>query len=1252
MKQLRTSFCLLLLILWQGAFAVEFFSRKLNSDHGLPDNNVRVLAQDSRGYLWMGTPNGLYRYDGYFFTTYKHAETGNLQLLGNNHITACYALPDGRMLFAEQGGMFSVYDMEQGLFIDLPQQEKQRLYDEYRRMDVPADVENRFREVITHSGGVIKDNLGNMVVLDNTGLIWHIDRKTGETVSMRVFDEKLFPLVSSKKYKVVTSERKGLIWVSTNGCGITVYDRNNKTIDYIRQSSGLISTNFIQDMCIDKEDNIWVADEFHGVVYISTAQENVEFHQLAPQDGGLRSNQVCIMQWMPDSTLLIASTLGSIYKADREMRLSASPIMAGVDMHCVCTDKEGRLWAGTRQHGILTPEGRWLKHNEGDAASVSANNIYWMLTDREGRLWVAAENAHLDLAEQRPDGSYGFRHFFGKGFSPRVIWQDTGGTIWVGTSKGLYCFRPEKLVGDTTAYECVLTGRDLKYSVVSCLYEDRRHVLWVGTQGSGAYAIDTKTHRILNNLTIGDGLISDEVQSVIEDNRGIVWLATKRGITCYNPQTQAFSYRTDDYHPMRNYYADNCACRLTDGRLAFGTNAGVVVYSEDRGSRYEVRGARSGSELTITDVLVGGESVRPTDGKVVLAHDQNTLTVRFSTFNFRSATATRYTYRLEGYDRQWSELSTYSFASYKNLPPGKYELQVKAFDNNAAANVEQRLTIEIRRPWWLTWWAMLVYLTVATALGIVIYRHLMTVYQLRRRISIEKELTEYKLQFFTNISHEFRTPLTIIRGAMERIRRTRELPADLRQPISNMEHSTNRMLRLINQLLEFRKMQGGKLRLSLEETELVGFVKEIFENFSDLAENKRVGYTFMANVKTLTVAIDRQHVDKIVYNLLSNALKYTPARGSVSLLLRAEPGQVVIRVEDTGVGIPREKQGELFERFMQSTFSADSIGIGLHLTKALVDIHHGCIRFEENHPTGSVFIVTLPTDRSVYAAEDFISQSALEQPTVSRESGYKELPGEPLNDRRVLVVEDDADVGAFLKQTLSRYFHVEIAMDGQAALEMLEKRGADLVVSDVLMPVMDGYELTRRLRKQERTQSIPIILLTALDTDEKRLKGIRQGADAYITKPFDTELLIATASRLMEQRDRTARAAVQQTAEGVKPSAPQIIVEERDKRLLNAMNAWLGGHLSSATLSVDELAEAMGYNRSNFFKKVKSLTGQTPADYIRTLRMNRAAELLREETITVAEVCYKVGISDPHYFAKVFKQQFGISPKKYQQGKS
>ena len=1227
--------------------AVEFYSRKLNTSNGLPDDNIRSLAQDDKGFIWMGSPTGLYRYDGYFYTTYKYADTGNTRLLNNNHINRCYRLADGLMLFSEKGNMFSVFDTNSNMFVEMPISDMEKMYQQVRRHETPLHVREQFGHILDNGGNCIGDNLGNSIVLDRTGQIWFIDKKTGETIQMRVFDEQLFNVISSLKYTVQTSERTGLIWVSTNGCGITVYDRNTREEHHIRQSSGLISTDYIQDICLDTNDNLWVADEFHGVVFLNAVSKQSTARLLEPLTNGLRSNQVHVMHRVNDSLLWVANTQGSVFQVDA--RLNVRKVMEKMDVHCMTTDRSGNVWIGTRTQGLYMPDGTWLSAGSDAASSLSAKNVSALHYDADGRLWVGCEDARLDViifSGQHPV----VRHFLPANTSPKVIITDSKGYMWVGAKTGLYRFMPGQLLADSTRYVQTLATADIKYSDVTCIYEDPQGHLWVGTSGDGLYRTDdhgaTFTH-----VTMTDGLISNEIQSLYATHDGTLWVATTKGITRYRIRDGYCQYLYDERNLLRNYFAEGCVTTTADGRMAFGTNQGIVLY----GIQNRNEQARH-IEPTITDVLVNGESFGPARGEMVLAYDQNSLTFHFSTFSFSSST--RYSYLLDDYDEQWSEPSPYSFANYKNLPPGTYTLHIKAYDNNLLGTSSQTLTIVIRHPWWLTWWAFLIYFVFAIALGYAIYRQLRTVYNLRRRISIERELIEYKLLFFTNISHEFRTPLTIIRGAMERIRGVAQVPSEMRQPLSSMGKSVDRMLRLINQLLEFRKMQNGKLRLALEDTDVVAFVKDIVFDFNDMADAKHINYTFLPNVKSYQMPIDRQHVDKIVYNLLSNAIKYTPAKGTVIVRLRVEEPKLTISVEDNGVGIPPEKQAQLFQRFMQSSFSNDSIGIGLHLTKALVDTHHGTISYATANGGGSVFTVQLPTNRNDYAASDFIQQSALNdaQKGIVKQKplDYHELATEPMNGRHVLIVEDDVDVAEYLKQLLGHYFEVIVATDGKAALEIVRREGEtlpDLIVSDIMMPIMNGYELTRQLRSNVQTANIPIILLTALNSENTHLKGIERGADAYITKPFDPKLLISTCRQLIERYDRMRSTMADLSAKRI-IAPPEIIVDERDKQLLDVMNTWLYDHISNPMLSVDELAESMGYGRSVFYKKVKSLTGQTPADYIRTLRMDRAAEMLRDETITVAEVCYKVGISDPHYFTKVFKQQFGISPKKYQQGKN
>ena len=1225
------------------SWGVEIASRKLNTASGLPDNNVRCLLQDKKGFIWMGTPGGLYRYDGYFYTSFKYSADGNNRLLNNNHITGLYAVDNNRLLVAEQGNMYSVYDTDRGEFISMSDEEKQHLYALCRERHIDKQAIAPHKATIENNGDIITDNLDNTVVLDNKGNIWFVDRKRRETIRMKVFDEALFPLVNSKKYKVLTSERHGLIWVSTNGCGITVFDRKTRTEQHIRQASGLISTDYIVDMCMDADENVWAADEFHGVVFLTPKVQQAEVRMLAPDAQGLRSNQVYVMQRLADSTMLVANTLGDVYQADSQLELCEAPRWRGLDVHSMCLDKEGKLWIGSRQRGLMTGDGHWCRHDKKDPSSLSADNVFHLLCDNAGRIWIAAEDSYLDLAVRGQDGSCRFRHFFDSKFAARILLQDSKETIWVGTRSGLFCFKPDELLSNPHAYRQLLNADELGYSEVTSIFEDSRGTMWVGTLGGGVFCNTGKDGTFVRNNDVH--LLSYDIQSIVEDQGGVMWIATTNGLTCYDPASGLTTQYYDENNLLRNYYADKCACLLPDGRVALGTNSGILIYHPQK----------SGNQLfsyrlRITDVSVNGTSKGVPD-KLALDYEENSPTIRFSAFHFLNSASIRYSYRLEGYDKDWSTPDTYSFASYRKLAPGRYVLHVKAYGPDRQEDAEAQLAFSIAYPWWRTWWAYLVYTLLAAGAGIVIYRQVRTVYDLRQRISIEKQLTEYKLQFFTNISHEFRTPLTIIRGAMDRIKRQPTIPAEMRQPVSNMDKSVYRMQRLIDQLLEFRKMENGKLRLALQETDAVAFLKDIFQNFRDIAENKNIDYTFLSNERSATLFLDRSHIDKVVYNLLSNAFKYTPAHGEVAMRVNVDGGRLQIQVTDSGVGIPKEKQPELFQRFMQSTFSSASIGIGLHLTKALVEVHHGTISYRPGDVKGSVFTVELPTDKTVYAPEDFLQQGhqLIEEQTEQKPQEYKELAAEPMNDREVLIVEDDSDVIDYLRSIMQQYFVVHTAMDGVEALDKLQQLHPDLIVSDIMMPMMDGLELTARIRQDEQLREIPVILLTAVTTDEKRIKAQKQGADAYITKPFDQQLLVATAVRLIQQRDQLKQRYMQKMAE-TRSALPEIIVDERDRRLLDAMNAWLSNHISDPLLSVDDMVQAMGYGRSVFYKKVKTLTGQTPADYIKTCRMQRAAEMLREETVTVSEVCYRVGISDPHYFGKVFKQVYGISPKKYQQG--
>ena len=562
------------------------------------------------------------------------------------------------------------------------------------------------------------------------------------------------------------------------------------------------------------------------------------------------------------------------------------------------------------------------------------------------------------------------------------------------------------------------------------------------------------------------------------------------------------------------------------------------------------------------------------------------------------------------------------------------------------------LNIVITPPFWETTWAYLFYFLVVVIVLYVAFCLIRNFNNLRNRIQVETQLTEYKLMFFTNISHEFRTPLTMIQGALEKIESLNKIPKEMVYSIQLMNKSTNRMLRLINQLLEFRKMQNNKLSLMLEETDVMVFFYDIYRSFKETADDKQIDFHFAPSTSSYKMFVDQSKLDKIVYNLLSNALKYTPKGGKVvfAIIVNEEVGKLFISVSDNGVGIPKEKQGELFSRFMQSGFSHNSVGIGLHLTYELVNVHKGSISFDENEGGGSVFTVILPLDSSVYGKNDFLVSSILQEESFVHEQcdtyltvNHDSVTPDPLNKKRILIIEDDGDVRKFLETELGIYFEIISEPDGLSGLQKAQSFEVDLIICDVLMPGMNGFDVTRKLKRDFETSHIPIILLTAMSTSENKLEGVESGADAYITKPFSSRLLLARIFQLIEQREKLKRKFSNDPA----MTSQALCSTELDRKFGEKLQTILEKQLDNPEFTIEDFASAVGVSRAAFFRKVKGVTGYTPNEYMRILRMKRAMELLQEGIYNVSEIAYKVGMNDPLYFSKCFKSHFGAPPSAY-----
>ena len=1202
---------LLLMLSLQAQAHIEYRSYQLTTSDGLSNNYVRHIMQDSEGYIWLSTLNGLARYDGHSFKVLTVDDTPQRRLLLSNRI---YMVREwkGRYLWVVLGNrQYSCYDKQTDSFVN----------PDIIRSEMTAANANASSKDHT-----VTDNRHNTIQWNESGLLVYQDSARTKTLHIQLpvrFDR-------DPRLRVVTAQ-DGRIWIATFGWGLFVYEPEHNQLTTLSVGEGVnnaISTRYLLYLMEDRQGNIWISQENMGVKVLNIRQTGSQVVLLSDKEPGSHLQAVRMLTRADDGNILAASYERGLWTMGQDGRLTALPDSYGSGVIAAERTPEGQLIVGTRDNGLFIGQQHY-RHDDHKANNIASDKVGSILYDRKGRLWLACMKGGVDMMAQ--DGT--FRHYL-QGHDPHVLTLDHRGHIWVGTSDGVIRFHPDQLMANAKSYETIRLYQDVHHNEeVHAIYEDQRHRLWVAYAGDGVACFNNTGNqpRLLQHFTTRQGLSDNWVESVIEDADGHIWVGTLSGLSCYDEREQMFyAYRLSN-QPLRHVCMEQAVCRLDDGRLAFGTKYGIVMVRPE-----ELRSQHVSKDFCISEVSIDG----------------TTMTCLLSDFGYDPENRLRYTYYLEGYDKEWTALTNEYRMTYRRLPPGCYVLHVKSCDAGGTWNdKEATYAFEIPAPFYRTWWAYLLYALAAILIGYFLWRN----QSLRRKMKMDEELTEYKLRFFTNVSHEFRTPLTIINGAMERIREAGEMPAAIRQPVSSMQKSVNRLMRLINQLLEFRKMQNNKLSLAVERDDIVEFIRNIMQSFKVMADNRGITLTFSTQKKTLLTPFDHRYVEMAVYNLLSNALKYTPAKGSVEVRCKMEDGRMDIVVTDTGVGIPKEKQPQLFQRFMNGKVSADSMGIGLNLTAEMMRVHHGSIRFEENPEGGSTFTITLPTNEDAYTADEWMREEK-QQLTVNHESltvnNYQEMTPLPLNEQVILVVEDDDDVRDFTCHELGRYFSILTARNGEEAWKLLQKQRPDLIISDVMMPVMNGYELLKRVKKEPKLGTIPFILLTALTTDEKKQKGFNVGADAYVEKPFSVDVLVAQCRQLIEQRSQLKLSYIQQAStNSLRPSpVTEVITDEVDRRFRDAFDSYVRNHISDPSMNVDELARKMGYGRSRFYKRVQALTGMTPMNYIINVRMDMAKEMLKDDTMTIAEIAYQLGFNSASYFTRMFKAQTGISPKEYRTG--
>lgn len=928
---------------------------------------------------------------------------------------------------------------------------------------------------------------------------------------------------------------------------------------------------------------------------------------------------------------------------------------AGDDFIQSFTDSRGRVWVGTFRKGIYLKDGDKVSHfiqENVPNKDMDYNIVRDFAEDHQHQIWVCYHGGvgRFDEKTKRIIPLQN-KHFIGN-TNINGIAFDRQHRLWAATNKGLIMNNQLKLK-----------------AVCKALAIDKQGCVWVGTS-NGVHVFDAHRGKAYQ-YGKGEGMANEMIQDLVVDKLGDIWATTANGLCRFRrtlSSEQPFALTMFD---SQNKLGDakflpRTAASMADGKLLFGSSTGFYIVDPIQVKDMEYTGHPVFISLLVNnqEVVAGkeydGRVILPfalsTTRKIVLEHDENFITVHFSGLNFDMPHHTYYKYRLQGVNNDWIVISPQDGigrANYTDLSPGTYKLEVySAGLDKVWSKQSATLEIEVLAPLWATWWAKLLYLLVFIALIIFVVRW--KIEQNRKRMENEKykELEEMKYRFFTNISHEFRTLLTLIITPIGSILK-RTTDGETRHQLNDVSRNAGDLLQLVNQLLDFRKMEMNGEHLNLTSGNLNEFIQYTTMKFMPLAEQKNIRLAFEDKTEGLFMYFDKDKVGKILTNLLSNAFKFTKAGGSVCVSLEKcildSRRCAHIIVEDTGCGIPKEDQAHVFERFYRTEQDSSSqqigSGIGLNMVYEYIQLHEGKVSLESEEGKGSRFIVDIPADLKREVQQEASEENRIASPVMADVvDGAVGVQTFRKIEKTVLVVEDNEDFSHFLSQELGRIYNkVLTAKDGIEGAMMAEAENPDIIVSDVMMPRMNGTDMCRRIKENIETSHIPIILLTAWSTDEGRAAGYKAGADAYIAKPFDMEVLLARISNLLEKQEKRQR----DFSHSISLDPKTVTDSSPDEDFLKEVIACIEKNIDNSEYTIDSLSTDVVMSRMSLYRKMKSLTGQTPADFIRTVRLKTAAKLLKEEKCTVSEACYRTGFASPQNFAKHFKEMFGVLPSQY-----
>ena len=1139
--------------------------------------------------------------------------------------------------------------------------------------------------------------------------------------------QQRFPIPQGEKIatqKFCDAGANGLFILHDNG-EVWRYDYQTGLMQNVADlrmfSSTAVNALRFFDLDLDSEGLLWMSSTTNGVYKVNFTPSHFTFFMpdILSQEHETGDTQgIRALFQQKNGDLWIGTRNGTLLCIDpKTQTVKPSPVKNIGNVYHIMEDHAGNLWFCTKGNGIIkaSPRGglegvvSHFIHNPNDRYSLNDDRVYYIFEDSRHRIWACTFGGGLNLIEERNgktlfiNRNNEFKDYpkYELYLNVRAIAEDADGRLWMGTTDGLMSFSGKFQKPQDIHFEIYREQQDAGTvdNDVFSLYKDSKGRIWLGMFGGGMNLLegyDEQTHRpLLKNYPFTKRLSGDVVSSIIEDQQHHLWLCTENGLASLNPNEENAIRHYDRYagFPVVNVEDNTIAC-LQDGRIFIACRQGILAFdpkvvmseSDRKYPIYIVDFHVQNRSLSDFQPPIYNGSVRYAK-EIVLEHNQNMFSIEFASLNFTDQNQVSYSYILDGYEDQWHANGLNRFASYANVPPGRYTFRVKTSGLDAP---ERILEIRILPPWWASWWAYIIYTLLLLALLYGAFRLVLYMIKMRNETYVNDRLAELKIRFFTNISHELRTPLTLIKSPIEELKKNERLSSSGKEYLSLIDNNAKKMLQLVNQILDFRKVQNGKMKMHVAYTDLNEVLEVFRQEYRIHAQERDISYEFLLPDEHVMAWCDRQKIGVVINNLINNAFKYTHEGGTITVSMeenvqpsstntqhptkatgRRESGNpntqenVIIRVEDDGASIPENKLEEIFERFAMAENRNDDTtstgtGIGLSLSREFVLMHHGHI-WAENLEKGVAFVVELPTQKDNFNADE-IEEYVGAQPQPLPKGGESDEAQEASPSGRfggavegaspvLLLIEDNIDLCHMLSLQLQSKYTVLTAHDGEEGLKKVYQYHPDLIVSDLMMPKMDGMELLKRIRQDFNISHIPVIILTAKQGDEIHTQAISTGANAYITKPFSSDLLQARISQLLEeQRIFQRKMVLTPNTQHLTPDTQQSYEShliQKDLEFVHNVHQIIEKNLQNEDFNVNTLAEEMGLSRSPFFKKLKSLTGFAPVDLVKEIRLTKALNYVETTDMNVTEIAYTVGFRDPGYFTKCFRQKYGKTPKEY-----